>query len=451
MEKVGASERTTDEDHDIMIAKFDEMMKDMNECGAGLHNYLSRQKTLFDDAEELAKSLGRVYRNNLQDTEWPSCRSELNCGSAAALYEERWYSINNVMRSSASTVNVDHAVDPMRQAVTRLKPDMEATQKERTTQLTDYDSYRRRLKALESKKEALQMKDPNSTAANENQAEIEKFENKVKTGLEGYTFQNEKAKQDIRNARKEHDDIMDTFLVTTVVCQAELFRQAAEQLEGVLADLPAEKVNRVRMMVHEYISQGGILPAPAPSLTEKSNLQKGLAIISGKNVPSDFQQAKEEQYAKQVAAAAPNAITANKPAEPTNPFTDAPTTSAATSGGRVSSGGPPPPPPPPPPAAASSDVSAPTAPVAPVAANTQPPPPAPPVSTVVAETSSNVLFVEALFDNEADEDDELSFAAGDVIEVLEKGEGGWWRGRVKGTNKEGLFPYNYVRNPDDPC
>ena len=32
---------------------------------------------------------------------------------------------------------------------------------------------------------------------------------------------------------------------------------------------------------------------------------------------------------------------------------------------------------------------------------------------------------------------------GDMLEVLEMAEGGWWRGRLNG--KEGLFPVNYVK------
>ena len=43
---------------------------------------------------------------------------------------------------------------------------------------------------------------------------------------------------------------------------------------------------------------------------------------------------------------------------------------------------------------------------------------------------------------QADADDELNFFQGDVVEVLETAEGGWWRGRCRGC--EGLFPVNYV-------
>lgn len=51
--------------------------------------------------------------------------------------------------------------------------------------------------------------------------------------------------------------------------------------------------------------------------------------------------------------------------------------------------------------------------------------------------------VEALFDYEGARDDELSFKQGDVIELVAKEDGGWWKGRLNG--KEGLFPTNFVK------
>ncbi|KAL0571388.1 hypothetical protein V5O48_010576 [Marasmius crinis-equi] len=42
--------------------------------------------------------------------------------------------------------------------------------------------------------------------------------------------------------------------------------------------------------------------------------------------------------------------------------------------------------------------------------------------------------------------DELSFAAGDIIEIVEETTTDWWTGRVSGgtTGREGLFPSSYV-------
>ncbi|XP_020508339.2 GRB2-related adapter protein 2a [Labrus bergylta] len=52
------------------------------------------------------------------------------------------------------------------------------------------------------------------------------------------------------------------------------------------------------------------------------------------------------------------------------------------------------------------------------------------------------LQVKALYDFRAEEDDELGFCAGDIIEVIDRSDASWWRGRLRG--KSGLFPANYT-------
>ncbi|XP_040046134.1 GRB2-related adapter protein 2a [Gasterosteus aculeatus] len=50
--------------------------------------------------------------------------------------------------------------------------------------------------------------------------------------------------------------------------------------------------------------------------------------------------------------------------------------------------------------------------------------------------------VKALYDFCAEEGDELGFSAGDIIELLDRSDASWWRGRLRG--KSGLFPANYT-------
>lgn len=52
------------------------------------------------------------------------------------------------------------------------------------------------------------------------------------------------------------------------------------------------------------------------------------------------------------------------------------------------------------------------------------------------------MFVKALFDFVPQEDGELAFSRGDTIEVIEKDDPNWWKGKL--NDKEGLFPSNYV-------
>lgn len=51
-------------------------------------------------------------------------------------------------------------------------------------------------------------------------------------------------------------------------------------------------------------------------------------------------------------------------------------------------------------------------------------------------------MVKALYNFTAEEDDELSFCAGDIIDVLDRSDPAWWKGSL-GENS-GLFPANYT-------
>lgn len=52
------------------------------------------------------------------------------------------------------------------------------------------------------------------------------------------------------------------------------------------------------------------------------------------------------------------------------------------------------------------------------------------------------MQVKALYNFTAEEDDELGFSAGDIIEVLDRSDPSWWKGRLRG--RSGLFPANYT-------
>jgi hypothetical protein len=63
------------------------------------------------------------------------------------------------------------------------------------------------------------------------------------------------------------------------------------------------------------------------------------------------------------------------------------------------------------------------------------------------------IMVKALYDFRGREDDELSFRAGQVIEVMEDGHPDWWRGFPQDEpNRVGLFPKSYaVEIPGGTC
>jgi len=50
--------------------------------------------------------------------------------------------------------------------------------------------------------------------------------------------------------------------------------------------------------------------------------------------------------------------------------------------------------------------------------------------------------VKALYNYEPQDTDELGFQAGQIIELVDKADSGWWSGQI--GQRTGLFPYNYV-------
>lgn len=55
---------------------------------------------------------------------------------------------------------------------------------------------------------------------------------------------------------------------------------------------------------------------------------------------------------------------------------------------------------------------------------------------------ASAVQVKAMYDFTAEEEDELGFSVGDIIEVLDRSDTSWWKGRLRG--KSGLFPANYT-------
>ncbi|CAM4377001.1 unnamed protein product [Leuciscus chuanchicus] len=68
--------------------------------------------------------------------------------------------------------------------------------------------------------------------------------------------------------------------------------------------------------------------------------------------------------------------------------------------------------------------------------------PAPRRTSETLPSPRSTIQVRAVYDFTAEEDDELGFNAGDTIEVLDRSDASWWKGRLRG--RTGLFPVNYT-------
>lgn len=103
-----------------------------------MHSYLTTQKSLFSDAKELATSLARIYDTNMNMTDWPNSECELKYAGVAYGYKDKWTAINDVLRSSTAMVCSEQALEPLKSAVTKMGPEINALCKERDLRVTDY-------------------------------------------------------------------------------------------------------------------------------------------------------------------------------------------------------------------------------------------------------------------------------------------------------------------------
>ncbi|PLW14594.1 hypothetical protein PCASD_00538 [Puccinia coronata f. sp. avenae] len=110
----------------------------------------------------------------------------------------------------------------------------------------------------------------------------------------------------------------------------------------------------------------------------------------------------------------------------------------AASGFKAAGGAPapPPPPPPPPPVSSNSSARAPTAKPSAAVAPVKAPPPPPPSEPEVALYLAICAF-------ETEEEGEIGLAKGDLVEVIQEADNGWWL--IKKGTEQGWAPSNYLQ------
>jgi hypothetical protein len=117
-------------------------------------NMLASQKVLFNDCRDLSQFLHRIYQSNNQDSTWPPAAYQLQFSEVANSYKQSWDLIHDLYRSSAAKICVEETIDPIKEASSEYSRTVDAEIKSRKIRLTDYDSYRRRLRGLEQKRDA---------------------------------------------------------------------------------------------------------------------------------------------------------------------------------------------------------------------------------------------------------------------------------------------------------
>jgi hypothetical protein len=185
---------------------------------------LVSQATMFNDCKDLAHVVHRVYQANEQDGGWPEGSKKLLCNQAAESYKTSWDTLGDIIRVSTSSVCEENANDPLKENSLLLAKTIEDETKSRRLIVKDFDSYRRRLKTLQQKRDAAEAQGKGNTPAHaDTLSEIQRFESKVQTAGETYTNENIKCKQDIINSKEKHDELLEDFLITIITAQVYLY------------------------------------------------------------------------------------------------------------------------------------------------------------------------------------------------------------------------------------
>ncbi len=185
-----------------------------------MHTVLAKQKEFFRDLVEIASAVQRINETNNDPDYWRGASNCLTAVQGAQANKESAEYIHNVVRSSCALTVVENALDPVREAISTITPEIEGLVKDRNAQVIDYDSYRRRVKTIREKKESMESQGKTGTPAyNEVIQELAKFEGKEQVAKEGYEFKNSNTKEKILDARVRHDTLMNDVLVNIVVAQ----------------------------------------------------------------------------------------------------------------------------------------------------------------------------------------------------------------------------------------
>jgi len=504
LQAVGASDRTDDETYNEEYAAFQVMVSDLNEIGAGLSEYLISLKQNYGLGSDLSAVLNDFYNGQFNRgwTESNPNLSHLTLHSEVEAMNNAWVENDEIVRKSVAHIWLQRGLTPMRAFVNDVMPQIEEACRTRENLRKDADSYRRRY-ATAQKKAAGANLTPEKRGEYEAHAQV--LYNKLTNANKVYEDTNETVKKDLEKAKIARDEAVELMAVTVAACQMELYEQSYLRLQSACANFPQQKMNQVRGQIKNIIRSGGPNRTDAGG-SRLSDVKKIANVVTGKKVREDYEkerQAQEQKEAKNLQQAREVAIDdemkrnagvnmkdvnnpppalpkarSHSPIVPSMPTKKGPPppVPAKRVGAPVPTNRAPPaqiptnraPPPPVPAKTGGASSGGPSGGVSVGAmgkrfsANTQPFTPftsngggagggagsAPPIPTRKAPPpappkKSGVKTCTAVFDNVADDADELSFNVGDKIEIVRKDDSGWWEGRLGG--KVGQFPSNFVK------
>ena len=80
---------------------------------------------MFCDYKDLSHIIQRIYQSNNQEQAWPESSRQLQYMEAAEEYKKSWDSISDIIKSSAVSVCVDDALEPIKDNSSKLQKSIE--------------------------------------------------------------------------------------------------------------------------------------------------------------------------------------------------------------------------------------------------------------------------------------------------------------------------------------
>jgi amphiphysin len=295
----------------------------------------------------------------------------------------------------------------------------------RDHKLTDYDRFNNSLTKLRDKKDKSLSDEKN----------LFKLEQDFEIATNEYEYINNALKQDFPRFMMLATQFIDPLFNSFFYMQLNIYYLLLEKMNS-FADESKYDISNVpgAQITQEYESKR----TDAWSVIENLGIIKRIISVS-RMVQVSRAQSGQTSLGRQTSVAG------TSPGAPGLKVSSPPTRSVSGASGYKKT----PPPPPsisaqaaaPPPYTPSASLGSGTS----VAAATKRAPPPPPPLKPKPKPTPQIKYVVALYDFAAQADGDLSFNAGDRIELVEKTDGAedWWTGRLNGA--QGVFPGNYVQ------
>lgn len=311
---------------------------------------------------------------------------------------QAWHQAQTKTRPSAAATAVERALSQVRHFVNTSVPEIKERISERNAAKLDFESYSRRL-------DALLKSDPAGT-------KVPALRQKLEIAEARYNALNTALKDSLVKEKIARDTLIEECTTILLVCQHEMLKQVTADIGDLVSALPQGKVQSVRKKIQDTIASGGPVVVKAEDSTglKVAKMAVGIKTTLTQEEQNALYAAEQDRLAKatMLAQTEQKALASSSKTIPAsnNPLAGSPGFAGNAMPFQT-----------------------------PVSIRAPLPTPQPRVLECCV----------ALYDCEAESVGDLTFGAGEVIEVTSKDPSGWWQGRVKGEpSRKGQFPANYV-------